>query len=68
MQEDPQSNYTFDSERDAPVSELCRDGKNLSKKCIMVRDTPFIHLTPSSLMCPADTAAFNEDVPSYAGA
>ena len=37
VQEDPQSKYTFNSERDAPESELCREGDKLSRKCIMVR-------------------------------
>ncbi|KZT43963.1 hypothetical protein SISSUDRAFT_1039218 [Sistotremastrum suecicum HHB10207 ss-3] len=34
----PQSRYTFDSERDAPESELCREpGKGLSKECIILQ-------------------------------
>ena len=36
FQEDPDSKYTFDSERDASQSEICREGKKLSRKCIMV--------------------------------
>ena len=36
-QEDPNSVYTFDSERDAPQSEFCREGKERDRKCIMVR-------------------------------
>ncbi|RPD66010.1 hypothetical protein L226DRAFT_566492 [Lentinus tigrinus ALCF2SS1-7] len=35
--EDPNSTYTFTSERDAPQSELCRDGKEKGKKCIMMQ-------------------------------
>ena len=36
-QEDPKAKYTFNSERDAPESEICREGDKLSRKCIMVR-------------------------------
>ncbi|KAI0831178.1 hypothetical protein BC628DRAFT_1415717 [Trametes gibbosa] len=32
--EDPKSVYTFDSERDAPRSELCREGGEKGRKCI----------------------------------
>ncbi|KAI0664930.1 hypothetical protein C8Q70DRAFT_1049124 [Cubamyces menziesii] len=32
--EDPNSVYTFDSERDSPKSELCREGKEKGRKCI----------------------------------
>ena len=39
-QEDPNSVYTFDSERDAPKSELCREGKEKGRKCIEVRTAP----------------------------
>ncbi|KAI0341848.1 hypothetical protein BDW22DRAFT_1429943 [Trametopsis cervina] len=35
--EDPNSKYTFDSERDAPRSELCREGDKLSRKCLMLQ-------------------------------
>ncbi|KAM5539005.1 hypothetical protein V8D89_007228 [Ganoderma adspersum] len=35
--EDPNSTYTFDSERGAPLSELCREGKDKGRKCIMLR-------------------------------
>ncbi|KAI0807145.1 hypothetical protein C8Q74DRAFT_1226111 [Fomes fomentarius] len=35
--EDPDSRYTFDSERDAPQSELCREGKDKGRKCIMMQ-------------------------------
>ena len=41
-QEDPNSRYTFDSERDAPQSELCREGKEKGRKCIMVRLSPSV--------------------------
>ncbi|PIL23875.1 hypothetical protein GSI_13626 [Ganoderma sinense ZZ0214-1] len=34
--EDPNSTYTFDSERGAPLSELCREGEDKGRKCIMV--------------------------------
>lgn len=37
VSEDPNSRYTFDSERDAPQSELCREGDKLSRKCIMIQ-------------------------------
>ncbi|KAL7283295.1 hypothetical protein ACG7TL_002724 [Trametes sanguinea] len=36
-QEDPNSVYTFDSARDAPRSEICREGKEKGRKCIQVR-------------------------------
>ncbi|KAL1947715.1 hypothetical protein VTO73DRAFT_13439 [Trametes versicolor] len=32
--EDPNSTYTFDGERDAPRSEICREGKEKGRKCI----------------------------------
>ncbi|KAI0079992.1 hypothetical protein K474DRAFT_1705241 [Panus rudis PR-1116 ss-1] len=35
--EDPNSKYVFDSERDAPRSEICREGKELSRKCIQLQ-------------------------------
>ncbi|KAH8108179.1 hypothetical protein BXZ70DRAFT_1003576 [Cristinia sonorae] len=35
--EDPDSKYTFDSERDAPQSEICREGKKLSRKCVTLK-------------------------------
>ncbi|KAI1795997.1 hypothetical protein LXA43DRAFT_1090615 [Ganoderma leucocontextum] len=35
--EDPNSAYTFDSERGAPLSELCREGKDKGRECIMLR-------------------------------
>ncbi|KAI0747998.1 hypothetical protein C8Q80DRAFT_1270447 [Daedaleopsis nitida] len=35
--EDPNSRYTFNSERDAPQSELCREGKDKGRKCIMMQ-------------------------------
>ncbi|RDX56908.1 hypothetical protein OH76DRAFT_1396065 [Lentinus brumalis] len=35
--EDPNSTYTLDSERDAPQSELCREGKEKGRKCIMMQ-------------------------------
>ncbi|KIP09090.1 hypothetical protein PHLGIDRAFT_29212 [Phlebiopsis gigantea 11061_1 CR5-6] len=36
VSEDPQSKYAFNSARDAPESELCREGDKLSRKCIMI--------------------------------
>ncbi|KAI0781061.1 hypothetical protein BD413DRAFT_600511 [Trametes elegans] len=35
--EDPNSVYTFDSERDAPQSEICREGKEKGRKCIQMQ-------------------------------
>ncbi|KAH9946215.1 uncharacterized protein BXZ73DRAFT_73028 [Epithele typhae] len=35
--EDPDSRYTFDSERGAPKSEIFREGKEKGRKCIMVQ-------------------------------
>ncbi|TBU32367.1 hypothetical protein BD311DRAFT_785871 [Dichomitus squalens] len=35
--EDPDFAYTFDSERDAPQSELCREGKDKGRECIMLQ-------------------------------
>ncbi|KAH9934821.1 uncharacterized protein B0H18DRAFT_869692 [Fomitopsis serialis] len=32
--EDPNSRYTFDGERGAPQSEICREGNEKSRKCI----------------------------------
>ncbi|PCH38267.1 hypothetical protein WOLCODRAFT_149213 [Wolfiporia cocos MD-104 SS10] len=32
--EDPDSRYTFDSERGAPQSEICREGREKGRKCI----------------------------------
>ncbi|KAI0736944.1 hypothetical protein C8Q72DRAFT_879358 [Fomitopsis betulina] len=39
--EDPNSRYSFDSERDAPQSEICREGHDKSRNCItlMMRST-----------------------------
>ncbi|GBE82356.1 hypothetical protein BKA93DRAFT_724475 [Sparassis latifolia] len=34
--EDPDSRYTFHSERDASQSEICREGKDKERKCIML--------------------------------
>ncbi|OSD01636.1 hypothetical protein PYCCODRAFT_1468509 [Trametes coccinea BRFM310] len=34
--EDPNSVYTFDSARDAPRSEICREGKEKGRKCIQM--------------------------------
>ncbi|KAJ7582606.1 hypothetical protein C8J56DRAFT_224275 [Mycena floridula] len=31
---DPKSRYTFDSERDAPQSQICRETGKLSRECI----------------------------------
>lgn len=44
-QEDPDTRYTFDSERDAPQSEICREGRDKAHTCITVRPRPL--LTPS---------------------
>ncbi|TCD65617.1 hypothetical protein EIP91_002422 [Steccherinum ochraceum] len=36
--DDPNSKYAFDSvERDAPQSEICREGNKLSRKCITLK-------------------------------
>src|SRR5712691_8058410 len=37
MQRDPEARYSFDSERDASQSEICRQGKGRDKECIIVR-------------------------------
>ena len=37
LQRDPGSWYTFDSERDAPQSEICREGTVKGRECIIVR-------------------------------
>ncbi|KAI0763714.1 hypothetical protein BC629DRAFT_973855 [Irpex lacteus] len=37
ISEDPNSKYTFDSERGAPQSEVCREGQQLSRKCIQIQ-------------------------------
>lgn len=37
FKQDPDSKYSFNSDRDAPQAEICREGKNLSRKCITVR-------------------------------
>ncbi|KAF9820177.1 hypothetical protein IEO21_01610 [Rhodonia placenta] len=34
ISEDPDSHYTFDSERGAARSEVCREGKEKGRKCI----------------------------------
>jgi len=36
ISEDPDSRYTFDSERGARQSEICREGKEKGRKCIML--------------------------------
>jgi hypothetical protein len=41
MQRDPEARYSFDSERDAPQSEICRQGKGRDKECIIVRRLRF---------------------------
>ncbi|KAF9262134.1 hypothetical protein L218DRAFT_929725 [Marasmius fiardii PR-910] len=33
----PNSKYTFDSERDAPVSEICRENGKESRECIQIQ-------------------------------
>ncbi|KAG7086601.1 hypothetical protein E1B28_002546 [Marasmius oreades] len=33
----PNTRYTFDSERDAPVSEICRENGPQSRECIQIR-------------------------------
>ncbi|KAI0312468.1 hypothetical protein OF83DRAFT_1067136 [Amylostereum chailletii] len=35
--QDPSSRYTFDSERGASESELCREGKERSRECITLK-------------------------------
>ncbi|KAI0797864.1 hypothetical protein C8Q75DRAFT_22439 [Abortiporus biennis] len=37
VSEDPESRYTFDSNRDSQESEICREGKKLSRKCIKLQ-------------------------------
>ncbi|KAL0947380.1 hypothetical protein HGRIS_013496 [Hohenbuehelia grisea] len=34
---DPNTRYTFDSERDAPQSEICRQGGPKGKECIILQ-------------------------------
>jgi len=36
---DPNAHYIFDSERDASQSEICRQGKNLNKECMILQMT-----------------------------
>ncbi|EEB92184.1 hypothetical protein MPER_09342 [Moniliophthora perniciosa FA553] len=36
LQKDPNTRYTFDSERDAPVSEICREYPQ-SRECMMIQ-------------------------------
>ncbi|KAI0670503.1 hypothetical protein C8Q78DRAFT_129209 [Trametes maxima] len=36
ISEDPNSAYTFDSERGAARSQLCREGKEKGRKCIQM--------------------------------
>ncbi|KAF7789529.1 hypothetical protein EIP86_000475 [Pleurotus ostreatoroseus] len=47
VSEDPQSRYTFDSERGAPESEICREGDKLSRKCIKVNSNAFDEVIPN---------------------
>ncbi|OBZ75705.1 putative pyridoxal 5'-phosphate synthase subunit PDX1 [Grifola frondosa] len=66
--EDPDSRYTFASERDAPQSEICREGKDKGRKCIMVRWTADILLEAFETICHSlDANALNEVVRGYAG-
>lgn len=68
VQEDPDSRYTLGSERDAPQSELCREGDKLSKKCIMVRCTACLcGLNDSTLPDLADSNALYAVIPGHAG-
>lgn len=41
MQQDPASQYTFDSERDAPCSNICRESKVKGRECIVVSSLHF---------------------------
>ena len=69
FQEDPDSKYTFDSERDATQSEICREGKKLSKKCITVCTLP-VRLTAILTRTSTHVAApnaLNANVRSDAG-
>ncbi|KAK7693319.1 hypothetical protein QCA50_002886 [Cerrena zonata] len=34
--EDPDSRYIFDGQRNEPQTEICREGKKLSRKCIQL--------------------------------
>lgn len=68
VQEDPDSRYTLDSERDAPQSELCRQGDKLSKKCIMVRCAVCLcGLNDSNRPDLADSNALYAVIPGHAG-
>ncbi|TFK42742.1 hypothetical protein BDQ12DRAFT_732356 [Crucibulum laeve] len=37
LSHDPKSNYTFDSERDSPQSEICRANGRKDRDCIMLQ-------------------------------
>ena len=74
QQEDPQSRYTFDSEkRDAPEVEICREGDKLSRKCIQASRATLVLNNGWDASAhpgngPIGSYAFDEDVPSNAGA
>jgi hypothetical protein len=48
MQRDPEALYSFDGERDASQSKICRQGKGRDKECITVRLLPFRFATTST--------------------
>jgi hypothetical protein len=67
LQEDPDSRYIFDGQRNEPQTEICREGKKLSRKCIQV---PFDNMNSSALrliQTPTASYVFNPNVPNYAG-
>jgi len=37
IKHDPNGHYTFDSERDSPQSELCREGGSKGRDCITIQ-------------------------------
>lgn len=79
-QEDPDSRYTFSSPaRDAPETEICREGKDKGRKCISVRPPadgektlrrPLLTLTCTTAVHARVSAAhaLDQDVRSHAGA
>ena len=65
-QHDPNGHYTFDSERDSPQSELCREGGSKGRDCITVRfkiRLVFMHMSHPF----ADTNELETLVRSHAG-
>ncbi|KAI0957631.1 hypothetical protein AcW1_005959 [Taiwanofungus camphoratus] len=61
ISEDPDSQYTFESERDVPRSEICREGKDKGPKCITLQ----MHSTKmfaAMQVCPSQTHVRNTSV------